>query len=359
MNILIYGAQGYAMGACQAIKELVPHRNILGFMVTKRGNNPEYLMNLPVYEIDDLSNTMSMSVRDGIQVLIATPENVQPEIEETLKSYGFHHFVRLTSKRWNTLAAYYHTRMQDFLPLDALPVGNTKPFIRLYMAKSHFDTPLKNSYLIPEYVYPLQVGADLTDQRLTSLRDNTGINISKYNGNYCELTGLYWIWKNKLNVDLQPDQYYGLEQYRRIFDFSEEDLCKLVDNGVDAVLPFPLSYEPNIEEHHKRYLKDKDWQAVLEALAKIHPEYMKDLEDILSQSYMYNYNMLLAKGNVLRDYCNWLFPILEEISRISEPKIEARKDRYLGYIGETLDTIYFMRNRKKLNLVHKGCTFLI
>ena len=359
MNVLIYGAQGYAMGACQAIRELYPQRNILGFLVTSREHNAEYLMNLPVYEIGTLSKSLSESMRKDVQILIATPENVQPEIEETLKSFGYCNYTRLTSKRWNTMAAYFHTRREDFLPLDALPAGNAKPFIRLYMAKSHFDTPLKNIYRSPEYVYPLQVGSALTAQKLSTIRDNTGSSISERNGNYCELTGLYWIWKNKLSGNIHHDQYFGLEQYRRIFDFTEEDLCKLVDNEVDAILPFPLPYEPSMEEHHKRYLKNEDWNTAINALIHVHPEYEKDLKEIFSQPYMYNYNMILAKGSVLRDYCEWLFPVLDEIGKTSVPGLNNRKDRYLGYIGETFETIYFLRNKKNLNLLHKGCSFLV
>ena len=63
----------------------------------------------------------------------------------------------------------------------------------------------------------------------------------------------------------------GLVHYRRILELSEDDVLRLMDNGVDAVLPFPMPYEPNIEVHHKRYLKKEDWDAVLKAISGRHP----------------------------------------------------------------------------------------
>lgn len=68
------------------------------------------------------------------------------------------------------------------------------------------------------------------------------------------------------------------------------------------------------------------------------------------------YNIIIARKNVLADYCSWLFPVLERAEQLTNPTGE-RSDRYIGYMGETLETIYFMHNKDKLNIVHTGCTF--
>ena len=65
--------------------------------------------------------------------------------------------------------------------------------------------------------FPIHVGAEGKKDPmghpldLGYIKDNTGENISDKNKNYCELTGLYWAWKN-LNAD-----YIGLAHYRRHF----------------------------------------------------------------------------------------------------------------------------------------------
>ena len=363
MNLAIYGAQGYALGVYEALKTLYPRRVIPCFMVSAMGDNAPCLGNLPVREIASVSAGMSRGEKDALEIVIATPENVQPEIEETLENYGFRHYSRLDSKRWSELMKMFHIRLDRFLPLSALPVGYNRPFIRIYMAKSHKDRPLKNAPLLPDYTYPLQVGASCTDIRIADLTDNKGENISEKNGNYSELSGLYWVWRNKLSVrgcaEGEDGQYYGLGQYRRMLEFSEDDLLRLRDNEVDAVLPYPMPYEPNIHAHHERYLREKDWKALLTALRELEPEYADAFHSVLEQQYLYNYNVILARKPVLREYCDWLFPILERTEELSVPKGCERADRYIGYMGETLETLYFIKNADRFNLAHTECKLFV
>jgi len=48
---------------------------------------------------------------------------------------------------------------------------------------------------------PIQVGASLSTKSLDMLQDNIGENISQKNPHYCELTAIYWAWKNDKTSD--------------------------------------------------------------------------------------------------------------------------------------------------------------
>ncbi|MCI8269458.1 MAG: DUF4422 domain-containing protein [Lachnospiraceae bacterium] len=363
MDLVIFGAQGYALGAYKALKALYPRRVVPCFLVTEKTGNADMLGDIPVRELKEFAQELSDYEKKEIEILIATPENVQSEIEEILENWGFPCHKRLDSGRWNELMKLFHTKMGSFQTLASLPVGFHMPFVRMYMAKSDKDRPLQNAHSFPAYTIPVQAGAAGSNIRIADLLDNRGDNISSKNGNYSELTVLYWIWKNKLKQNQEGKenerQYYGLMQYRRIFEFSDDDLLKLVDNHVDVVLPYPMPYEPDIHSHHKRYLRNEDWDTVLFALRELAPDCVERFSQILEQQYFYNYNVILAKKPVLREYCQWLFPILEKIEECSIPRGYERRDRYIGYIGETLETLYFMKNADRLNIVHTGCKLLI
>ena len=69
----------------------------------------------------------------------------------------------------------------------------------------------KTYWMPSDDVYlPIQVGAE-GKNLIGYTPDNTGDNISAKNPHFCELTGLYWAWKN-LTCD-----YIGLCHYRRYF----------------------------------------------------------------------------------------------------------------------------------------------
>ena len=225
MDLVIYGAQGIALGAYEAIHSLYPVRKIRCFLVTERGINAEYLSGIPVLELIPFTCGLSNEEKENIEVLIATPENVMAEIEKSLDEQGLHCYVRLTSKRWAELMGYYYAHTKEYIPLSALPIGYRKADLRLFIAKFYKDQSLTDKYAIPEWMIPIQAGTALCSERVADIVDCDGENISEKNGNYSELTALYWIWKNRLLTKAADNgtEYYGLAHYRRILELSKDD----------------------------------------------------------------------------------------------------------------------------------------
>ncbi len=362
MNLAIYGAQAIALGAYNAIKELHPDRQVLCFLVTAMGNNAPTLGGIPVRELSEFVSEMSQEDKDNLEVLIATPENVMGAIEKSLDEAGLFNHARFDSIRWADMQELAFAKTGTYIPLNTYPVGSHTPDLKVYKMVHHKDKPLQTEFSDPDYMMPVQVGAANADVKVAALTDDFGDNISERNGNYSELTGLYWIWKNRLKSDIDRagnKNYIGLAHYRRLFDLSADEQLKLLDNDIDVVLPYPMPYEPNIEVHHERYLTNQEWAGVLQALEELQPEYAKKFKEILKQEYFYNYNIIIAKSEVLEQYCSWLFTLLFRIEEINNPDRTKEPNRYIGYVGEILETLYFMYNKDKLRIAHTGCRFLV
>ena len=69
---------------------------------------------------------------------------------------------------------------------------------------------------------PLLVGSFNKKENIGLIRDDSGKNISEKNENYCELTGIYWIWKNS------KEDIVGLCHYRRFL--AKNKLWKVNSN---------------------------------------------------------------------------------------------------------------------------------
>lgn len=350
-QLAIYGAKSLALGVCLAVQELYPEYLMKGFIVKSLTDNPSVLAKLPVKELKDVTEK-------EIFILIATPEDTHKEIVHDLEQYGFFHYSCIDSKKEAELMGKYYYKKGVFPSIHLMTKCKISQNLLVYMAKHHEDRMLNNNYKLPDWIQSVSVGACLSNKRLENNRDDIGDNISNKNGNYCELTALYWIWKNKLFQD-QGIDYYGLFHYRRILDIETDDLFRLKKNDIDVVLPYPTVHEPNIFEHHTRYLKESDWKAMVKALEELQPDYAEMFPHVLAQPYFYNYNILIAKSSVLEDYCSWLFPILERTEEYSMPKGRERSDRYIGYLGENLLTLYFMYHSQDLNIAHTGRYMLV
>lgn len=355
MQLLIYGARSLALGAFRVIQRCAPTYHVVCFLVTSLENNPTSLAGLPVREIDEFTLNLDLSVKENCHILIAAPEDQHPQMVQVLQKYGYHHYTCMNSKKESQWMEIYFARLGLFPSLHNLKQGSEKANVQVLLTQFHKDKELKNKAEFPAWVQPLQVGAALADKKFAEMTDDTGENISKKNRNYCELTALYWLWKNRLEADTQnSDEYYGLFHYRRVLDITEEDLFRLKENDADVILPLPTLHEPDILEHHKRYILNSDWEAMKQALKELHPEYVQKMDKIFNQPYFYNYNLILARKRILADYCAWLFPILMRVEELSEPKGWERGDRYIGYLGENLMTLYFLYHGQTFNIYHAG-----
>lgn len=345
-EIAIYGARMVAMSIYHAIKELYADCRVTAFLVTDKENNPGSIDGIPVIDLKSFD-------RKNIKILIGAQDNYHDEIAAALEEKGFRDYVKIDGRTEARLMERYYRQVRGASFLHTLRMGERKADLAVYISKFHGDRRLRNQYKIEEWMHPIQSGAALTDCSVCEIKDNRGENISSKNPNYSELTSTYWIGKHG------KAEYLGLFHYRRMLELSEEDLYRLSENKVDAVLAYPAIYYPNILTHHSYYLNEGDWDAMKQALWELQPEYAAAMPGIFEEKFFYNHNMLIAKRKIFQDYCGWLFPVLERTEELSNPKGRDRADRYIGYLGENLTTLYFLYHKRDLNIVYTGRQMLI
>ena len=189
---------------------------------------------------------------------------------------------------------------------------------------------------------PIQVGAAVNHTDVQSVKDNKGDNISGKNASYCELTALYWIWKNS-RADI-----VGLEHYRRRFSITEEKICQILED-YDMILPKSYLYRISLEEEYKKFHIPGDWDRMKEVVLKEYPEYQDALVEVFSENKLIPYNMFIAKKQVCDTYCQWLFPILEKIEQEDAgQKRDHYQSRYIGFLAERLFTLYVRKNKLRV-----------
>jgi len=207
-------------------------------------------------------------------------------------------------------------------------------------------------YWMPEDdVYlPVQVGAAGKSSISGFQRDDEGDNISDRNPFFCELTGLYWAWKN-----LDSD-YMGLVHYRRYF---EERLAlnkqKRIASGAflvgmlkkyDVILPIERNYF--IESNYTQYVHahhEEDLIAVHSVIADKYPDYIPYYDIVMSRSHGHRFNMFIMRKDLFSSYCGWLFDILFELERrLDISTYSANDSRVFGFVSERLLDLWIEKN---------------
>lgn len=229
--------------------------------------------------------------------------------------------------------------------------------------------------------YPVHVGAEgkpgfETEGAHAILPDNEGDNISVKNPNYCELTGLYYMWKNV------PSDYLGLVHYRRYFGCGHDrDKWKRIADGAvirrqlqkaDIILPSPRNYV--IETNYSQYIHAHhavDLDTTRQIIEEKYPDYLSAYDRSMRETTGHRFNMFVMRRDLADQYCSWLFDILFELEqRLDISSYSVNDARVFGFVSERLIDPWIRTNHysytempvidmEDVNWLKKGSAFVM
>lgn len=207
---------------------------------------------------------------------------------------------------------------------------------RIYVMTHKQIEPIENDIYIP-----LHVGRKGKED-LGYQGDDTGASISEKNDRYCELTGLYWLWKN-VSCDI-----VGICHYRRFFVKEEQILEKEYIEGVlkkySMIIPDSrCSEEGSMERHYAARHDIEDLLLCGEIIKEKYPEYTMAFQVAMKSNLISMGNMWITRKEIFDAYCAWLFDILFEAEkRIDFTKYDAYQGRVMGFLSERLFRVWLL-----------------
>lgn len=212
-----------------------------------------------------------------------------------------------------------------------------KDKVAVYVATHNQKIEVSENYLVP-----IQTGAVFSKEELCEVRDDSGNHISEKNKTFCELTALYWIWKN----DSTP--IVGLSHYRRRFLISREHIISVLSE-YDVISPPPYYFRNSLyEEYDKKHIIS-DLHILQSVVENMYPEMSEAFSFVFRNNKLLPYNMLIAKREFFDTYCEWLFDVLENVERqIDISERSNYQKRVFGFLSERLFTVYVLAKKVKV-----------
>lgn len=213
---------------------------------------------------------------------------------------------------------------------------------------------------LPSYITPLGLGVENFPNHWQN--DSTGINLSYLNKYYAELTGLYWVWKNKIS-DLNDNDWVGTCHYRKLWlnNFYEVKQKKSFDslynnllkpnneffNKSDVILVQPIVFKnktllSDLNEVHKSNI-------IEECLNFLDSTNKKNFLNHLNQNFFYGQNMFITKKIFYNEYCDIIFKWANDCHKflIKENICTGYNTRMVAFLSERFTSYWFSRFEKK------------
>lgn len=222
---------------------------------------------------------------------------------------------------------------------------------------------------------PIHVGAAISNTELGIQRDDqlNGApcdNISDKNRSFCELTAIYWAWKNikKIYPDLQ---YIGLNHYRRFFSFNEKrvtgsgipkDVKNILQYKFDLSLVESWLASNKVITTPKAHLKtslagsyehchnSSDLRIIHDIVRDDYPEFLSTFNNVyLGKNFFYDCNMFIMPWDEFDSYCEWIFGILFKAEKLIDiSNYDTYQKRIYGFLAEHLWTVWVIHKQYQL-----------
>ncbi len=195
---------------------------------------------------------------------------------------------------------------------------------------------------LPDDIYqPLHVGK-AGGESLGYAGDDTGDNISAKNPYYCELTGMYWLWKN-INCEV-----IGICHYRRFFLrdgslLNKETIERLIGQYPIIIPNSRCVKDANVYQHYAKRHYAKDLDLCREVIEKKYPVYVAAFDYAMDTILVSTGNMWITRKDIYDRYCQWLFDILFEVEKhLDMTGYDSYQQRVMGFLSERLFRVWLM-----------------
>ena len=218
-------------------------------------------------------------------------------------------------------------------------------------------------------------------------RDNSGINISKKNKNYAELTYHYWFWKNYL--DKSEEEWVGFCHYRKFWGLTQYNfkdinfnslssqvlkeipkeyneyeailgdpffvnqfrLMKFIKSGMKIFLKNPFLFfnktKRSLNFHFDFMHGENNLSKAIELLDE---ENQRDFRKFVNTEVSFNpFHMFICRSKKkMKNYYNVLFPWLENCEKLfGFDNLQGYgKQRIYAFLAERFMSYWFQKNTK-------------
>ena len=346
-KIYIVGAHSRARTLGVYLTKVYRNIEIEAYLYDNNESNDKEIDGVPVIYFDKATVLQS-----EYPVYLGTKGIYHQSLTEKLQDMGMREIIPVTPQfdmnlRNRFLELYFAERGREYDKFDSI-----KDSACIYVVRNVLDKPLQTEYPLSAFHKEIQAGAVLTEKRICGLADDAGENISGKNRQFCELTVLYWIWKNA------GQEIIGLEHYRRHFLLQDDWYRKMKENQIDVILPVPLYVAPSLAQNYKDRHVASDWDFMMDCLKIMSPEYYKDAVGFFDTNLYSPCNMFIMRRDVLETLCAWIFPILFICAEHGGERADSYQNRYPGFLAERLITFFFEKNRDRYRVVYADKNFL-